>query len=200
MSNKAAKAARRIADAEAKAALGPELPMTPRKKRSKWLKVIGATLLLTAFGMQMEQNRMAAIANERNQAAQLDGRANMRALENENLYLIQKLVTGLYNPEAIHQAAIQYYEGRSSMMSTSPADRSEVSKKLDELFKSANAVHDLDSFNAFMKLHNDTWLAGHQTELTGLIESDHDAKAYGNIYMFLYVLGSIAVIWGTWWD
>jgi hypothetical protein len=200
MSNKDAKAARRLAETETRAALGPEMPMTSKKRRSRWLKVIGATLLLIAFGMQMEQTRLAAIANDRNQSAQLDGRADMRALANENLYFTEKLATGQDDADKLRQAAIQYYEGRASMMATSPADRDEVSRRLAELFQSANAVHDLNSFNAFMKLHNDAWLSGHQTELKGLIESDRGAKDYGKIYMVLYVLGSIAVILGTWWD
>jgi hypothetical protein len=85
--------------------------------------------------MKMEQNRMAAIANDRNQATQLNDRANMRTLKNENLYFTGRLATGLDDADKLHQAAIQYYEGRSSMMATSPADRAEVSRKLDVLLK-----------------------------------------------------------------
>jgi len=88
---------------------------------------------------------MGSIANERNQAAQLSGRATTRALANENLYFTQKLATGLDDADKLHQAAIDYYEGRSSMMATSSADRQEVSRRLEEL-------HYLSNHLAFLRL------------------------------------------------
>ena len=139
---------------------------------------------------------MGSIANERNQAAQLSGRATTRALANENLYFTQKLATGLDDADKLHQAAIDYYEGRSSMMATSSADRQEVSRRLEELNKEADAVNDLPSFNAFMKLHNDAWLNGHKIELQGLIDSDRAAKRLGVVYMVLYVIGSLIALTG----
>ena len=73
------------------------VPVTTRKRCSKWLKFSGAALLLFGFGMQNEQNRQSALALERQQAAELDSRTLQKAISYEGLYYSAK-ATGFDNP------------------------------------------------------------------------------------------------------
>jgi hypothetical protein len=126
---------------------------SPRRARwSKWLKFWGAAVLLAAFALQMRQTQQSSLEAERTQAAELDGRANMRALEYRNLYLSGKAI-GLDDPSNLQGAALQYYEGRFAMMVTSPADKGQTSAKLNELKVVADKVTDLASFNHFMLVY-----------------------------------------------
>jgi hypothetical protein len=170
-------------------------PITTKKRCSKWLKVAGAALLLTAFGLQMRQNQQSALSLERTQAAELDGRANIRALAYENLYSSNKIM-GVETYNFLKLAAMQYYEGRASMMVTSPADKEAMARELHELRAAAENVHDMPSFEYFMKLHNDSWDRRQPTELAGMIDPDKDAKRLGKIYLALYIFGSALAIAG----
>jgi hypothetical protein len=176
----------------------PKKPLetiTTKKRWSKWLKVFGAALLLTAFGLQMRQNQQSALSLERTQAAELDGRANIRALAYENLYSSNKIL-GAETYSFLRLAALQYYEGRASMMVTSPGDKEAIGRELHELGAAAENVHDMPSFEYFMKLHNNSWDRRQPNELAGMVDPDRDAKRLGRLYLTLYVLGSILAIAG----
>jgi hypothetical protein len=170
-------------------------PSSGRKKWSKWLKFAGSALLLLAFGLQMRQNQQSALGLERTEAAELDSRAHMKALEYENLYLSSRdneANRGIF----LKYAAQEYYLGRSSMMSTSPGDKDQIGAKLREIKKAADGVGDVPSFNRFMQLDQATWGEWHDTEFSGLIEPDHAAKSLGAFYLSLYVLGSVLALMG----
>jgi hypothetical protein len=171
------------------------VPATKRKQWSKWLKFSGAALLLSAFGMQTQQNRQAALALERMQAAELDSRTLQKAISYEGLYYSAK-ATGFDNAWYLKMAAKQYFTGASAMMATSPIDRAEAQRDIDQLLHAAANVHDVESFREYAMLDNAFELKNHKTEMAGLIEPDRNAKSLGTIYLILYIIGSVVALFG----
>jgi hypothetical protein len=166
-----------------------------KKKWSKWLKFSGAALLLTAFGMQMRQNQTLSKEAERIQAAEVDARSHIKALEYENLYYSLK-ANGIDNPDYLRFAAMNYRIGRASMMYTSPGDKSTIVSEIKELDRTVAAVHDLPSFQKFILADNMLTSETRQTDIAGLVDADHAASRFGMLYLMLYATGSVLALVG----
>ena len=194
MSSKAAKAARKLAAAEFKTATVAEVP-EKKKKLAKRMKLAGAALLLTAFGMQMRQNQQTGLEAERLTAAQVDARAHIKALGYENLYYSVKNA-GKDEPEYLHLAAYNYYVGRKIMMETSPGDKDKTESDLDAFKRQADAVHDVASFQQFIGADNDLTSNMSATVESGFTDTYNAASRFGACYLVLYAIGSLLALIG----
>ena len=159
------------------------------------LKLSGAALLLSAFGMQTRQNTEAAISLQRTQAAELDSRTRQKAIGYETLYFAAR-AAGVDRPEYLKGAAQQYYVGTMGMMVTAPGDKQTIARTIRQLEQDANAVHDEDSFHQFLAEQDDVKARNGKAELQGLIEPETNAKSLGFFYLILYGIGSIVALIG----
>ena len=173
----------------------PDSKTIARKKWSKWLKVLGAALLLFAFGMQTWQNSQTALVTERTQAAELQSRTLQKAIAYETLYFSAR-AAGVDDPKFLTLAAREYFIGSSAMMVTAPGDKNEIGRKVQALEKTAASVRDIGSLNTFLALDNQFEVEGHANEMTGLTEPDANAKLLARVYLILYVIGSVTVLIG----
>jgi len=171
------------------------IPITKQKKWSKRLKLFGAALLLSAFGMQTQQNSQSALSLERMQAAELQSRTKQKAIGYETLYFSAK-ATGLDEPQYLKFAAQQYFYGSMAMMVTGPGDKVEIGRRVGQLQRAAEAVSDLDSFRRFINVANERATEEQTVELAGLVEPAKNATALGRLYLILYVIGSIGALIG----
>jgi hypothetical protein len=162
---------------------------------SKWLKWIGGALLLFAFGFQMNQLREKELADKSVQAAELEGRCNIRALEYENLYITTR-IGGVDKPYFLQMSAQEYYHGRAAMMLASPGNRANIEVKLSELEQAANNVHDLASLGQYFATHNQIESESYKTEVEGLVEPSHNAEHLGVLYIFIYAFGTTLALIG----
>ena len=173
----------------------PDSKTIARKKRSKWLKFLGAALLLFAFGMQTWQNSQMALVTERTQAAELQSRTLQKAIGYETLYFAAK-TAGIDDPRFLTLTAREYFIGSSAMMVTAPGDKNEIGRKVQALEKTAASVRDIESLNTFLALDNQFEVEGHANEMSGLTEPDAHAKFLARFYLVLYVFGSAAALIG----
>jgi hypothetical protein len=166
-----------------------------REKRAIVLKVMGGALLAFAFVMQIREITQTGLENQRMQAAALDARAHIKALEYENLYYSVK-ASGTDNPEYLRLAAFNYYVGKTTVLVTSPGDKSQIQADVDELKKQADSVHDVSSFQTYMGSVNDLNDKSGSTELAGLSDADMLAKQNADFHYFLFLVGSGLVLLG----
>jgi hypothetical protein len=169
-------------------------PSSTGKRWSKWLKLCGGALLLSAFGMQNWQNVQTALESERMRAAELQSRTMQKAIGYENLYFAAK-AAGREDAESyLKLAAGQYFIGSTAMTVTAPGDKNE--RKVLTLRSAAEGVHDFDSFRRYIAVDNGLESQDHTIEVAGLTEPDTKARSYENWYLFLYVIGSVVALLG----
>jgi len=144
--------------------------------------------------MQMNQTRNEAEEQRKVQMAAIDARSHIKALGYENLYFSQKTAMGVYDPFNLYAAAQQRADGHMAMEVGIEKDKTTMQNSIHDVFASANAVKDLDSFNSFMRLLKAEQDEDQQSELKYLQKVGHRATVFGWLYLSLYVLGSLSLI------
>ena len=99
-------------------------------------------------------------------------------------------------PEYLKLAANQYYIGSMAMIASGPGDKAEIGRRLRQLRNAAGAVHDLGSFRQYINLENQGAAQEQKVEVAGLIEPDKNAKSFGELYLVLYLIGSVVALIG----
>lgn len=172
-----------------------EINTVPSKwTTSKRYKVIGSALLLTAFAIQMHQTKASAHETEQMQAAELDSRCHVKSLGYENLFYAEKAAIGQEDPTNLYGAAEERALGNIVMMVTSDLPTSAKTAYVRDIKRAAGAVHDLESFNAFMKALKDRQEQIGYSEVDDLINIGKKAQALWWTYIVLYTIGSCCVL------
>jgi hypothetical protein len=96
----------------------PAIAINNEKMPLKWttvkrFKVFGSALLLVSFGMQMYKSRAGASETAKTQAAELDGRAAIKALGYESLYYSEKVATGQEDGFQLYAATMERSVGET---------------------------------------------------------------------------------------
>jgi hypothetical protein len=170
-------------------------PTTPKKwTTAKRYKVTGSALLLIAFGIQMYQSKASARETMKIQAAELDGRQHLKALGYENLYFSVKAATGQEEQFNLYAAAQQRAVGRISMVATSDEPQEVKASRIRDINTAAKGVHDLASFNDFMRSLQKQLDTARSSELDALLEAGNSARVLWRIYISLYGIGSLSLL------
>jgi hypothetical protein len=158
------------------------------------IQSLGSALLLIAFGMQMYQSKAAARETMKIQAAELDGRQHLKALGYENLYFSIKAATGQEDTFNLHAAAQERAVGRISMVATSDEPKEVKASRIRDINAAAKDVHDLESFNDFMRFLKKQLDAAGASELDSLLGAGDRAQVLWWIYISLYIIGSLSLL------
>ena len=172
----------------------PKNIVTKKRTTAKKFKVTGSALLLTAFAMQMYQTRAAARETMKMGAAELDGRQHMKALGYENLYFTIKAATGQDDPANLRFAAFERAVGRSVLAVTSDEPKEVKLARSNKIMLLAGNVHDLDSFNEFMRTLQTEVDTAKSSETGALIRAGEVADWLWWIYVVFYAIGSVLLL------
>jgi hypothetical protein len=168
--------------------------VTKKWTTAKRFKVTGSALLLIAFAMQMYQTRVSAREAMKMSAAELDGRQHIKALEYENLYFTIKAATGQDDPANLRFAAIERAVGRSTLVITSDVPKEVKLARSNKIFLLARGVHDLDSFNEFMRTLQTEVDTAKASETNSLILAGEIADWLWWTYVVFYAIGSVLLL------